>query len=553
MSQNGQGNEPHLPAVPPAREGVVLPSSGPRSAEPAHGGSWAPDPQGAPAAGQPWGQPWGPDSAAAAQPQQDGAWGSEPGGGQSYPGGTAAGDAHRSDGGPGLPPGGPYPSQPGTLPPAAPPAPPAQPPGQMPPYQQPPYPQAGPPPSPAAADETQMLPPQQPHASPFDGSGQRGGAPGAGSWPPPGPDSEATRFMPPASGTPGAPLPPEEPAEPASERTAFLGRRRPHQGAPGGPGADADATRVMGVHAPPPATGPGADGPRHAPPVAGGEPPRPSSAPFGIRPGMPGDRPPPAEFDGLFRSDSAPEGDRTRHMPPAGGDHPPYGPQGAGPSRYEPQSRAGRRNAASSRGLSTAAIIGIVVAACAVVGLAAGAALSSGDDASDGKKPGGAGAGQDKEPKGPGPAVQQAKALDALLADSNNSRSKVIRAVASIKTCTNLDAAAKDLREAANQRKSLVARLAKTKIDSLPARTELAGSLNAAWKASASADLHYAAWAEQVGGKKGCHKGKARATAHTAAGNRASGDATVAKKRAAQLWNAIAREHGLTERQYGQL
>lgn len=546
MTQNGQGNEPHLPAVPPAREGVVLPPSGPRPGEPAHGGSWAPDPQGAPAAGQPWGQPWGPDSEAVApQPPQGQAWG-EPGGAQPYPG--AAGDPNRrDDGAPGLPPGGPYPSQPGVLPPAAPPPPPGPPPGQMPPY--------GAQPQSSDADATRMLPPQQPHASPFDGPGPRGGSAGAGagSWPQPGPDSEATRFMPPASGAPGAPLPPETPSEQAAERTTFLGRHAPHPGGPGGGGADADATQVMGVRVPhPPQAGGDADRTRHMPPAAGGEPPRPAAAPFGIRPGMPGDRPPPAEFDGLFRSDAAPETDRTRHMPPAAGPHPPYGPQAAGPRAYEPQGRAGRRNAAPRRGLSTAAIIGIVVAACAVVGLAAGAALSSGEETADGKQPA-AGSGRDEPSKGPDPAVRQAEALDVLLADSNNSRSEVIRAVASIKTCTNLDTAATDLRDAANQRKSLVTRLAKTEIDRLPAHSELARSLNAAWKASASADLHYAAWADQVAGKKGCHKGKARSTAHTAAGNRASGDATVAKKQAARLWNAIARDHGLTERQYGQL
>lgn len=547
MSQNGQGNDPHLPAARPAQEGVVLPSSGSRPGEPAPGGSWAPDGQATPAAGAPWGQPWGPDTAAAAPgpgPQQGQAWGDAQ---QQYPA-VSANDANPQDSGHGLPPAQARPPQAGALPPGAPPPPP-QPPAA------PPQPPAG------ASDETQMLPPQQPYAqssSPFDAPSGSGGA----SWPQPEPDAEATRFMPPASGGPGAsgvsggaPLPPEAPSESAAERTAFLGQRPPQ------PGGDPDATQVMGVRMPPPAGpagpaggpgGPGAPSGRAMPSASGQEPPRPSAAPFGIRPGMPGDRPPPAEFDGLFRHDAGQDAgqgaDRTRTMPPVSGQHPPYGAQGAAPRPYPQQSRAERRGAERA-GLSTAAIIGIVVAACAVVGLAAGAALSSGDETDDGKKPV---ASSPEAPKAD-PAEQQAKKLDALLADSNNSRSAVINAVASIKTCTNLQAAASDLRAAAKQRTGLVTRLAKTPVDSLPRHTELTRHLNDAWKASASADLHYANWADQVAGKKGCHKGKARSTRHTAAGNRASGEATNAKKQAAALWNAIAREHGLTEREYGQL
>ncbi|MER7156479.1 hypothetical protein ABT366_37330, partial [Streptomyces lydicus] len=46
---------------------------------------------------------------------------------------------------------------------------------------------------------------------------------------------------------------------------------------------------------------------------------------------------------------------------------------------------------------------------------------------------------------------------------------------------------------------------------------------------------------------------KARVSRQTAQGNAASGQATQAKKQAAQLWNPLAKKYGLTERRPEQL
>ncbi|MEU1157879.1 hypothetical protein ABZ369_33385, partial [Streptomyces sp. NPDC005918] len=151
------------------------------------------------------------------------------------------------------------------------------------------------------------------------------------------------------------------------------------------------------------------------------------------------------------------------------------------------------------------------------------------------------------------PAKAQAVALDRLLADSNNSRDTVIASVRNVGKCQNLGQAAKDLRGAAKQRGGLVTRLAALKVDKLPANDQLTAALNKAWKASAAADNHYAAWADQVAGKKGCHKGRARNTPQAAAGNRESNTATTAKQQASGHWNAIARKYELTERNRTQL
>ncbi|MER6709132.1 hypothetical protein ABT328_33570, partial [Streptomyces fumanus] len=151
------------------------------------------------------------------------------------------------------------------------------------------------------------------------------------------------------------------------------------------------------------------------------------------------------------------------------------------------------------------------------------------------------------------PARQQAVELDKLLADSGSSRAAVINAVADVKSCDNLAQAAEDLRDAAGQRTQLVTRLSQLSVDQLPNHAELTTALTKAWQASASADNHYAAWADQVAGKKGCHKGQARTTGEVQAATRASGTASSEKAKAASLWNPIAKKYGLTERQPVQL
>ena len=183
----------------------------------------------------------------------------------------------------------------------------------------------------------------------------------------------------------------------------------------------------------------------------------------------------------------------------------------------------------------------------------AGAALSSGDEKSKADDKSAAASTGEKKAAGPDPVEAQAKELDKLLADSNNSRATVIRSVENIKSCKNLGRSADDLRAAADQRNSLVTRLGKLETDKIPANAELKSALTRAWKASAAADNHYAAWADQTAGKKGCRKGKARATKHTALGARSSGEATAAKKKAAGLWNPTAKKYGLKERQVVQL
>ncbi|WP_251055153.1 hypothetical protein [Streptomyces sp. ISL-66] len=216
-----------------------------------------------------------------------------------------------------------------------------------------------------------------------------------------------------------------------------------------------------------------------------------------------------------------------------------------------PEEPAGRR--------ISPAIVAAVVIGLAVVGLGVGAVLS--DEKAQNNDPGA----QASTPTAGGsakaggeapldPAQPQAVQLDKLLADSNDSRASVIKAVDDVKGCRNLDQAAIDLRDAARQREELVTRLQELKVDQLPDHAKLSDALTKAWKSSAEADNSYASWADDLkaDGEK-CKDGKAKSTGNDTAGNKASGDATKAKESAAGMWNTIAGKYNLTKRDKSQL
>ncbi|MEV5874235.1 hypothetical protein AB0L75_08385 [Streptomyces sp. NPDC052101] len=565
MTQSGQGEEP---SARPAHEGIVLPSDGGEPLLPGMTGEPAPA---APAGGQAWGGSWGPEQQ---QPQQ----------GQGWPP-AAVQHWHTPD----VPHQQPPAANPGPLPPEGAPAPAyGQTPsygqgggqdggygaGQQPGYgtapepyhqpqaqhqhQQPQYPQpsaaaaplppalpdaypaAGAPLPPAADGATQYIPPV-PAAAPADEgatqyiphipSVQASSADGATQYIPPVPaapaDEGATQYIPPVA--PGA-LPPES----AGEETRYLGHASQRPPAPASP--DAEATQYI----PPYAAQAQTQG---------------------------GDRQPPAEFDSLFRSGPAggdgPAGS-TQQLPrvpqpdarPGAAQQPPYGRRQPSYGAQQPSYEPGYDDE-PSRGRSRVPLIAAVGVGIVVIGVGAGVLLSDGggkDQGTDGKTvaatspaPGqGSSAAAD-------PARAQAVELDKLLADSGSSRASVIGAVADVKQCDNLDGAASDLRAAAGQRDQLVTRLGKLSVDKLPDNGDLTAALTKAWQASAAADNHYAAWADQSKGHKACRRGHARITNETQAGNRESSTASAQKAKAAVLWNTIAQKYGLTQRQPTQL
>ncbi|MGW0711867.1 hypothetical protein ACWD4G_38935 [Streptomyces sp. NPDC002643] len=369
----------------------------------------------------------------------------------------------------------------------------------------------------------------------------------------------ATQYLPPVG--PGA-LPPETPS---AEATTFLGRV-PDGGGSGPPPPPANAGHPP--HGAPPVH-PDAQATQYIPPVTAAPPPvQPQPQPYGAPEpqGPQGD-----VFDSLFRSEPGAAG-ATQQLPrieneqPYGGGaglppqayghgHGGHGPVDAGHGGRGPA----RRDGGGGRTRSRVPLIAAVGVGIAVLGIGAGALMSSAGSESGGSqsdnKPVSATENAPEESASPSadPAKEQAVALDKLLADSGNSRNTVVKAVSNIRSCKNLGQAATDLRGAAKQRNDLVTKLGTLSVDKLPNHAALTTALTEAWKASASADNHYAAWADQVAGKKGCKKGQARTTGQTQAGNKASATASTQKTKAAELWNAIAADYGLTERQAGQL
>jgi hypothetical protein len=315
----------------------------------------------------------------------------------------------------------------------------------------------------------------------------------------------------------------------------------------------------------PPAGGPDADATQYIPPVTG----QAQGAPHGGP-----QRQPLSDFDSLFRSEPGgePPAASTQQLPSFQQPQPQPQPQPQRPGPHEsgyfppgPHSGYGAgfdddggRGGRKGSKVPLLAVVGVGIVA---LGIGAGALLAGGSgDEQKGKENQPVSATAPATRSGSpsptaDPAEQQAIALDKLLADSGDSRTAVINAVADVKSCRELPQAAQDLRDAAKQRNQLVTDLSKLSVDQLPRHTELTDALTKAWQASASADDHYAAWADQVAARKGqlCKKGQARATGQTQAGNRDSGTASAQKKTAAQLWNAIAGKYGLTERQPTQL
>ncbi|MQY12981.1 hypothetical protein SRB5_31210 [Streptomyces sp. RB5] len=346
----------------------------------------------------------------------------------------------------------------------------------------------------------------------------------------PGQDPEATQYIPPVGDAWPAQAP--QPQQP------------PHQP----PGGDAEATQYL-----PPVPGQGFPGvpPQPAPDEqyrmqsheAYEESPRARHAAN--------------DFDALYRD--APAGPAETQPIPRfqpqhqGGGYDPAPPHGGGydDGYYDDDVRPG---------IPRWALVALGTAACVVIGLTAGWLMGGSDGGKD-EPTGGGTASTSAEPSqeelqpAADPAKAQAGELSKLLETSNDSRTSVISAVDNIKKCDNLAGAARDLRAAARQRNNLVTQLQQLTIDKVPDSGELSQALTNAWKASASADAHYANWADQMArSKRGCAGGHGvRGTSESRAGDRQSGTASQAKQNAAKLWNPTAQKYGLPTRQSSDL
>ncbi|MFJ3858602.1 hypothetical protein ACIPRL_20435 [Streptomyces sp. NPDC090085] len=406
-------------------------------------------------------------------------------------------------------------------------------------------------------------------------NGQGGAPQPGGPW---GPD--------PASGYPVYPEQVEQPQQPQPGAAYGYPQAYPEPGHVVGPGYDGPGQphgygypplpEAATQYIPPVPAGPGHEeaATQYLPPVPGGPAvPAHEEAATQYIPPVPAAGSPVEGFDGLFRGDDS--AGHTQHLPPVQEpvlrQQPPRARPPRAPQQHQqhlqqqqhhqqhPQQRqyAPPPPPEAPRKVSPA-IIAAVVIGLVVVGLGVGSLLGDGkpqnnDPGAVAGTPAASGAGAAPGGEAPvDPARPQAVQLDKLLADSNDSRASVIKAVDDIKGCSNLDQAASDLRDAARQREELITRLQELKVDKLPDHAKLSAALTKAWQASADADNSYAAWADDVDDDK-CKDGKAKNTKNAADGNKSSGEATKAKESAATLWNTIAAKYGLTKRDKSQL
>lgn len=176
---------------------------------------------------------------------------------------------------------------------------------------------------------------------------------------------------------------------------------------------------------------------------------------------------------------------------------------------------------------------GVIVIAI-VVGLVLGSVFGGG------AKPAAA-----KQPSQAPTLASQAMPIDNLLNRSRGERTGIQEAVANIRGCRNMAAAAATLRSAADQRNALLGQLTGLNMDKLPQGAALSSALSQAWQASATFDQEYAAYADEAAARQ-CTGPRGP---HYDAAVRADGQATAAKNQALALWNPIADQAGLKKRQ----
>lgn len=139
--------------------------------------------------------------------------------------------------------------------------------------------------------------------------------------------------------------------------------------------------------------------------------------------------------------------------------------------------------------------------------------------------------------------LAQASTIAGYLAHSGRARREIGAAITAISGCTDITSSVTTLQNAADVRTRIVAALASTRVGRLPHGAAAIAELGRAMRASANADLHYAAWGQAVAG---CH-GHAPRGAEFVAAQRFDSRATTIKQRFVEEWNPIAARYGLAK------
>ncbi|OLT38295.1 hypothetical protein BJF79_27355 [Actinomadura sp. CNU-125] len=251
--------------------------------------------------------------------------------------------------------------------------------------------------------------------------------------------------------------------------------------------------------------------------------------------------------------------------PPMGGPQGPMGPMGpGGPPPHGPGMPMGhpghggphpgygtpQRDGSPPNKVLLAAVAALVTVAVATVVLVA---RPSGDDGKPAANATQAGDGPSSTPvaqKDPVSAEtkEQAAAMNEVLDASVNTRSVLGAALTRAGKCKTLPQAIKGFETVAQRRQNQLKRTREMALDQVPNGEQLRTSLSQALQASLDVDQKYLNWARQV--QHGC-RGKPKPSAGqvqgTAEDNR---KATNAKQQFVKVWNPVAKQTGLPERDW---
>ncbi|MFI7399059.1 protein kinase [Streptomyces sp. NPDC049541] len=150
----------------------------------------------------------------------------------------------------------------------------------------------------------------------------------------------------------------------------------------------------------------------------------------------------------------------------------------------------------------------------------------------------------------PPAAAGQAKSMDQLLDRSAQSRRSVIGAVNAVQACRSsatVSAASTDLKNAEQERSTLISELDALDLSQIPGGADAATYLRTAWQHSQDADTAYAAWADAMA-NGGCAPGSTPHDDNYNSASAASYQATSAKNAFIRRWNPIAQRYGLPTR-----
>ncbi|WP_045747754.1 hypothetical protein [Actinoplanes rectilineatus] len=141
----------------------------------------------------------------------------------------------------------------------------------------------------------------------------------------------------------------------------------------------------------------------------------------------------------------------------------------------------------------------------------------------------------------------EAEAIDALLRESGDIRTRLNKAIADVQACSNLAGAIADLRDLTDQRQRQLDLLAGIYIADLPDAETIRASLTAAFSHARDADAAFTAWAAAAD-PDGCASPPER-SAQFEQGMEASERSGSAKMEFLELWNPVAVRFGLPARE----